>query len=135
MPEFTHGGGVVVRRSRFTNLYLLVRAKGAEEEWVFPKGHIESGEDAKAAALREVREEAGVEAEFLTELNHIEFIYKNEQIRVHFFLLKYLREVPQEESREKQWRTYEEALNLLSFEENRWILQLARNRLAKFNIL
>ncbi len=30
-------------------------------EWVFPKGHLEEGETAEQAALREVREETGVE--------------------------------------------------------------------------
>jgi mutator protein MutT len=131
LPEFTHGGGIVVRQTGFKYFYLLVRAKAAQEEWVFPKGHIESGEDAQAAALREVREEAGVEAEPLAALNHTEFTYKNEQIRVQFFLLKYLREVPQAENREKRWCTYAEALNLLSFFENRKTLQLAREKLAE----
>lgn len=135
MHEFTHGGGIVVRRCGVKYLYLLVRAKAAAEEWVFPKGHIESGEDAKAAALREVREEAGVEAESLAALNHIEFTYKKELIRVQFFLLKYLHEVTQAENREKRWCTYEEALNLLSFLENRGILQLARNKLAEYTDL
>ena len=33
--------------------------------WVFPKGHIEAGETSEAAAVREVAEEAGVDAEVL----------------------------------------------------------------------
>jgi len=33
-----------------------------EGSWVFPKGHIDPGEDALEAALREVEEEAGVQA-------------------------------------------------------------------------
>ena len=34
----------------------------ADGAWVFPKGHLDPGEDHLQAAVREVREEAGVEA-------------------------------------------------------------------------
>lgn len=34
----------------------------ANGSWVFPKGHLEPGEDALDTALRETREEAGVQA-------------------------------------------------------------------------
>ncbi len=50
-------GGVVFRPD---GAVLLLRH--LEGSWVFPKGHIDSGEDALAAALREVEEEAGVRA-------------------------------------------------------------------------
>lgn len=36
--------------------------KHVSGDWVFPKGHLEAGEDALQAALREVAEEAGVNA-------------------------------------------------------------------------
>jgi len=43
---------------------LIERAKGALKGlWSLPGGHIEPGETARAAAVREVREEAGMEAE------------------------------------------------------------------------
>src|SRR5215470_13732542 len=43
---------------------LIVRAKGALKGlWSLPGGHIEPGETARAAALREVREETAVEAD------------------------------------------------------------------------
>jgi len=49
---------------RAGEVLLVQRGKGLlEGRWSLPGGHIEPGERAKAAALREVREEAGVEAE------------------------------------------------------------------------
>jgi len=39
--------------------YLLLRHRNGEH-WAFPKGHIEPGEDEKAAALREIKEETGL---------------------------------------------------------------------------
>lgn len=49
---------------RNDEVLLIERAKGAlKGRWSLPGGHVEPGETAKAAALREVREETGVEAE------------------------------------------------------------------------
>ena len=55
--EVRGAGGVVFRPD---GAVLLLRH--LEGTWVFPKGHIDPGEDALAAAVREVEEEAGVRA-------------------------------------------------------------------------
>jgi len=55
--EVEGAGGVVFRAD---GAVLLLRH--LEGTWVFPKGHIDPGEDALTAALREVEEEAGVRA-------------------------------------------------------------------------
>jgi ADP-ribose pyrophosphatase YjhB (NUDIX family) len=45
---------------------LIERAKGAlKGRWSLPGGHIEPGETARAAAVREVHEETGVEADMV----------------------------------------------------------------------
>jgi 8-oxo-dGTP pyrophosphatase MutT (NUDIX family) len=131
LRDFTHGGGVVVKQHGQDCLFLLVKAKATEIQWVFPKGHLEPGEDTAAAALREVREEAGVEAKLLGVLGPIEFIYNNQQVRAQFFLLQYLRDVIPEENRQKRWCKYEEALDLLYFPEHRQLLRMARLKLAE----
>jgi 8-oxo-dGTP pyrophosphatase MutT (NUDIX family) len=48
-------GGVVLNRA---GQVLIVNQKGTS--WSLPKGHIEDGEDALAAARREIEEESGV---------------------------------------------------------------------------
>ncbi|MCK5289910.1 MAG: NUDIX domain-containing protein, partial [Candidatus Aenigmarchaeota archaeon] len=51
----THSaGGVIVKDGRV----IVVNQKG--RSWSLPKGHIEDGEDADAAAIREIAEETGV---------------------------------------------------------------------------
>lgn len=46
------------------HVLLIVRGKGAYAgKWSLPGGHVEPGEPARAAALREVREETCIEAE------------------------------------------------------------------------
>ena len=51
-------GVVVVRDTRDGPRFLLLRAY---RNWDFPKGLVEPGEDPLAAALREAREEAGLD--------------------------------------------------------------------------
>ena len=55
----TSAGGVVFRLDGGMPLFLLIR--DSYQNWGFPKGHLESGEGAEAAALREVREETGID--------------------------------------------------------------------------
>jgi 8-oxo-dGTP pyrophosphatase MutT (NUDIX family) len=47
------------------HVLLLDSAKGTG--WIYPGGHVEPGEDLAQAALREVREEAGLEIELIAE--------------------------------------------------------------------
>ncbi|GEM90698.1 NUDIX hydrolase [Oceanithermus desulfurans] len=57
-PEPVPGAGGLVFNA--AGEVLLIRDRMGF--WVFPKGHVEKGETLEAAAVREVREEAGVEA-------------------------------------------------------------------------
>ena len=52
-------GGIIVWRNR------VVLRRTLRGEWVFPKGWIDPGETVEQAALREVREETGVQAEIV----------------------------------------------------------------------
>jgi 8-oxo-dGTP pyrophosphatase MutT (NUDIX family) len=56
--EETSAGGVVFRRSGGGMNVLVIR--DSYNNWGFPKGHLEEGEDAATAAEREIREETGL---------------------------------------------------------------------------
>ena len=56
--EETSAGGVIFRRSATGPLVLVIR--DSYRNWGFPKGHIETGEEPVAAAIREIGEETGL---------------------------------------------------------------------------
>jgi 8-oxo-dGTP pyrophosphatase MutT (NUDIX family) len=51
--------------------------------WSLPKGHIEEGETAEQAAVREVEEETGISGEIMGELGTIDFWFVADGRRVH----------------------------------------------------
>ena len=110
---------------------LLVRAKKDPSVWIFPKGHIEPGESAADAALREVEEEAGVVAELIEPVGRPqEFQSGKEQVSVQYFLMRARSESASSEGRDKQWFSIDEALRALSFEDARQLVRDAQAALA-----
>jgi ADP-ribose pyrophosphatase len=68
--EFS-AGGVVFRDGRCIVIVPTRRAKGGERVLALPKGHPEEGETGADAALREIREETGVEARLIEKLGDV----------------------------------------------------------------
>jgi 8-oxo-dGTP pyrophosphatase MutT (NUDIX family) len=125
MSQTTHAGAVVVRFSGAGPEYLLVEASTNPEHKLFPKGHIEKGEEPPDTALREVREEAGVGGEILGFIETSNLTVGGETFGVDYYLVRFLREVEREEERGRYWCTYEDAMRTLTFEEDRDLLSTA----------
>ena len=125
MSSYSHAGGVVVRISNGEREYLLVEANKRPGLWVLPKGHIEPGETAEAAAVREVEEEAGVRAAIIAPAGVSEYRVDERPVRTMFFLMRYEAEVPRTEERGLAWRSYDDALSLLTFDNLRRVLTQA----------
>ena len=111
--------------------------------WQLPKGLIDAGETPEIAALREVREEAGIETELLSKIETIEYWYvgdnRGERARfhklVHFFLLKFIEgdvENHDFEVAEARWVKAEEALKMLAFKSEREIVEKAIKLIPEF---
>src|SRR5215831_15802695 len=90
-------GGVTYRTHQGETQVALIRV-GAELRWQLPKGRVDAGETPEEAALREVLEETGLEAEIICPLEVAEYWYVSgkgdKSVRlhkfVHFYLMKYL---------------------------------------------
>lgn len=130
MTVVEQGGGIVFRRDRAGISILLVRAKRDPSAWIFPKGHIEHGETTRATAVRETREEAGVQGEAIGEIGDPqEFEWAGLRYRVQYFLIRMTSESDETDGREKAWFPFDEALDRVSFNSARDLLRQARRRI------
>ena len=74
-------GGVVVRRLR-GGWYVAAIRPGGKTVWALPKGLIAPGEDPAATAVREVKEETGVDSRLVEKLGDVRYVYTWEGERV-----------------------------------------------------
>jgi 8-oxo-dGTP pyrophosphatase MutT (NUDIX family) len=103
-----------------------------------PKGHVDPGENEAEAATREVREEAGIEAELVEKLGDVRYWYQRDgrriAKRVAFFLFEYRSGDPAEhdsEVEEARWMPLAEAAAELSHKGEREMVERARQRLRR----
>jgi len=83
--EETSAGGLVVDRSepRWRAALIARHDRRGRLIWSLPKGHLEEGETAEQAAIREVEEETGIRGTIVAPLGTIDFWFVAEDRRVH----------------------------------------------------
>jgi 8-oxo-dGTP pyrophosphatase MutT (NUDIX family) len=128
-------GGVVVRGDQCIVIVPTRRAAGGVQVLALPKGHPEGDESAADAAVREVREEAGVEATVREELGNVRYWYQRDGKRiaktVTFFLLDYVCGEPDDHDHEVEharWIALDEAARSLSYKGERDMAERALSR-------
>ena len=125
-------GAVVFRNEDGRTQILLVRAKRDPRKWVFPKGHIENGESAAEAALREAEEEGGISGEVLGPIGApLEFTSGTEPVRVQYFLIRMTSDGPSPEAREKRWLPPDQAGGLLETRDARDLVRIAAREIRR----
>lgn len=129
-------GAVVVRRANGDWLTLMLRAY---RNWDFPKGIRETGETSIAAAVREIREETGVEdLEFSWGESYMDTgpysrgkvaRYYIGETRTQEIVMGLSPDTGQPEHHEARWMSFNEAYDLSS-PRVREVVQWARNVLG-----
>ncbi|HXG64382.1 MAG TPA: NUDIX hydrolase [Blastocatellia bacterium] len=130
------GGVVIDARNGVEPLALLVH-RPQYDDWSFPKGGLDEGETFEQAALREVREETGIECRVVRPLASVRYRYRTRSGAerpklVHYFLMEPTGGFPQPQEGEVdlvEWVPAKDALTRLSYERDREILEevLKRN--------
>lgn len=126
-------GGVVYRRNGAgVEVVLLMLRDGGG--WALPKGTPEAGETLRQTALREVREETGLEVEIVDAVGEERYSFspRRERIRVDKVVHHYLMEprggdlsLHDNEHPAVDWFDINEALRQLAFHSQRAILEQA----------
>jgi 8-oxo-dGTP pyrophosphatase MutT (NUDIX family) len=135
--EERSAGGVVVRARGGVHHVLLIR--DPYQNWGLPKGHLEEGEDAPTAAIREVREETGLNGlELGPEVGSIDWYFRREEILVHKFCSFFLMHsaggdpIPQvaEGITECEWFPIEQAMSRVTYQNAREMIQAAHKHMV-----
>jgi 8-oxo-dGTP pyrophosphatase MutT (NUDIX family) len=128
--EHSSGGAVISIRDGAP--YVALIATRGRTRWGLPKGAVSQGETSEQAALREVLEETGLEAEIVRPLDTIEYFFRAGDTlirkRVDFYLMRYVAGTltPQlSEVDDVEWVELSSAIGRASFESERKLLEVA----------
>ena len=128
--EILAAGGVVIDTESGKPRVLLVH-RPRYDDWSFPKGKADKGETVEEAALREVREETGLECRIIRNLAILRYAYRTRSKGrlkpkvVHYFLMERVGgdiQPPVEEVDRAEWFEFDVAAGQLSYEQDRKLL-------------
>lgn len=133
-------GGIVFRTTNNDQDIEILLIQDSKGRWTIPKGHIEPGETAKQAAIREIGEEAGLfHIEVLMWLGKIHFQYRRVDklvlMMTQIYLVRALddHETPTKEQWMKgiKWFKFNEAIEAIEYEDIEKLILVAKNKIRQ----
>jgi len=133
--EHSSGGAVISFREGIARVAMIATRR--RSRWGLPKGAVSDGETSEDAALREVREETGLEARIVKPLDTIEYFFRVGDTlirkRVDFYLMNYVggELTPQlSEVDDVEWVDLDESIARASFDSEKRLLEQAQREIA-----
>ena len=126
MTVLRAAGGVVWRVGAGLEPEILLVHRPKYDDWSLPKGKAETGEDDLACALREVAEETALVCHVGAELPSISYIDGHGRPKtVRYWLMRPKADAaaPQNEVDEVRWLELSEAIDLLTYEHDRGLIE------------
>ena len=132
-------GAVVYRDIKGEVRYLLIKNKRSAH-WGFPKGHIEPGETKQQTAVREVLEETGIHVKLINGFESVsKYKIQNKIEKVVSIFVGTTNDtstcIQPEEIEDYIWLTYDRALSILKFENDKAIITEANHFLNENNYI
>ena len=132
-------GGVVFRPSKNGGWEIVAVQRARHGDWSLPKGHIEEGETRKQAAVREVKEESGIDVRVVHPLGEVDYFFRKPggglvHKTVYHFLLEATSDElcgPNWEVSEARWVGINEADALLTYAKDKDVVAMALAELRR----
>lgn len=127
-------GGVVLRTAA-RGPEVVICGRDSDGVWGLPKGTPDEGESLEQVAVREVREETGLTVEIEEKIGVVEYWFSEDGVRyhkwVHYYRMRATGGRTEDHDHEHdrvEWAPVEEALQRLTFENDR---QMVRKAIAQ----
>ena len=136
-------GGVIFRKAKENDVEIALVAVKEGKVWSLPKGIVEKGEETSETAVREVREETGLNGRIIDALGEINYWYfvREENIKcrkkVYFYLMEYVSGDTDDhdfEVDEAGWFPLEIALEKVSYKGDRMVIEKAIEKLRTLHM-
>ena len=131
-------GGIVFRMTPDQRDIEILLIQDSKDRWTIPKGHIEPGETARQAAIREIGEESGIkDVDALTWLGKIHFKYRRLEklvlMTTQVYLVQSL-DKNEQPTKEKwmngiRWFKFGEALDMIEYADIEKLMLIAKKKI------
>lgn len=136
----TTSGGIVFRRQQKSGAVQILLMQDAKNRWTIPKGHVEPGEEPKATAEREIREETGLkDMKVNSWLGKVNFRYRRNHTLVlmtmHIYLVEGLGDSdklhPEDWLNDIKWLPATEAVDKIAYEDIGKLILMGMKRIRE----
>lgn len=137
VQDAVSGGGVVWRRGRSGDVEVVLCGRRSDRVWSLPKGTPDPGETMEQTAVREVREETGLDVRVGQSLGSINYWFTAEGVRFHKQVHHWLMEPVggdvanhDHEFDDVEWVPIGQARGMLTYRDERRVLDEALKALG-----